>query len=121
LLDLTSSVLPTWRVSPTKFHLKSFRLKGLKQSWTVTVTCKGRGCPFRSKKIKNAKVRKGGFNAIGKIGRRTTFKPKQTLTVKLTGKGYNARFAVFKLKKGKVPSGAAKCQTRGTKELRACR
>jgi hypothetical protein len=121
LLDLTSSVLPTWLVFPTKFQFKNFQLKKLQKGWTVTVSCKGGGCPFKSKKIKNKKVKKGGFDAIRKIGRSTTFKPKQTLTVKFTAKGYNTKFAIFKLKAGKIPSGVARCQTRGKRKLRRCR
>jgi hypothetical protein len=121
LPDLSSSVLPTWSVSGSKATAVSFLLKGLKRGWAVTVSCKGSGCPFKSKKIKNKKVKKGNFNAIKQLGKKRTFKAGETLTVKFTARGYNNKFAIFKIKAGKIPNGVAKCQTKGTTRLRACR
>jgi hypothetical protein len=121
LPDISSSVLPTWSVSGSKATAMGFLLKGLKRGWAVTVSCKGSGCPFKSKSIKNKKVKKGNFNAIKQLGKKRTFKAGETLTVKFTARGYNNKFAIFKIKAGKIPNGVAKCQTKGTTRLRACR
>jgi hypothetical protein len=121
LPDLNSSVLPTWSVNGKKTTALAFLLKSLKRSWKVTVSCKGSGCPFTSKKIINKKVKKGNFNAIKKLGKKRTFKAGETVTVKFTARGYNTKFAIFKIKAGNVPNGVAKCQTKGQTRLRACR
>jgi hypothetical protein len=120
LPDLNSSVLPTWSVNGSKTTALAFLLKNLKRGWHVTVSCKGSGCPFKSKKITNKKVKKGNFNAIKKLGKKRSFKAGSKVTVKFTAKGYNAKFAIFKIKAGNVPNGVAKCQTQGQSKLRAC-
>lgn len=120
LPDLRSTVVPTWSVAGSKSTAVGFILKGLKRGWTVTMSCKGKGCSFKSKKIKNKKVKKGQFNALKKLGKAKSYKAGQTLTVKFTARGYNTKYSIFKFKSGKLPTSKAKCQTKGTTRLRAC-
>ena len=41
--------------------------------------------------------------------------------MKFTARGYNTKYSIFKFKSGALPSSKAKCQTKGTTRLRACR
>jgi hypothetical protein len=120
LPDLRSSVLPLWSVSGKRATIVGFTLKGLKRGWKVTASCKGSGCPFKSRKITNKKTKKGNLNALKKLGSKRTFAVGQTLTVKFTAPGYNTKFSIFKFKAGKLPNGVARCQTKGSSKLRAC-
>ena len=121
LPDLRSTVVPTWSVAGSKTTAVAFLLKGLKRGWKVTVSCKGAGCPFKSKKIKSKKTKKGNLNALKKLGSKRTFKAGSKLTVKFTARGYNTKYSIFKFKSGKIPNGVAKCRTNGTTRMRACR
>ena len=71
---------------------------------------KGHGCPFKSKKITNKKLKKGSVSVIKKLGKQRTFRAGQTVTVRVTAKNYNTKFAIFKIKAGNVPNGVAKCR-----------
>jgi hypothetical protein len=120
-LDLNSTVLPTWSVAGAKTTAAAFQLKNLKKGWKVQLSCKGKGCPFKTKKIKNKKVKKGSFNAVKKFGSKRTFRAGSTLTVKFTAPRFNTKFSIFKFKTSPhLPKGTARCQTRGKRKLRAC-
>jgi hypothetical protein len=117
--DLTSSVDTLWSVQGSSVKVVTFNLKGLKKGWKVTVSCKGKGCPFKSQKLTNKKIKKGNFNALKKLKSRN-FKAGQTLTVKFTAPKFNTKFSIFKLKKGKLPVGVKRCQSLGSTKIRSC-
>jgi hypothetical protein len=121
LLDLRSTVVPLWQLNGQSFLVRGFTLKDLVKGWKVTVSCKGKGCPFKSKKILNKKTKQGNFQALKKLGSKRTFRSGNVITVKFTAPKRNTKFAIYTLKAGRLPVGKARCQTLGTKKRRACR
>jgi hypothetical protein len=69
---------------------------------TVTVTCKGKGCRFRSLE---AGPGKSHTVDLRKLLGRAPLKAGQTLTVKVSAAGYLARSATFTIRRGELPKG----------------
>jgi 6-phosphogluconolactonase (cycloisomerase 2 family) len=119
--DIRSTVVPLWQLDGNRFIVRGLLLKNLIKGWKVTISCKGKGCPFKSKKVKKKAVKSGTFEAVKKLGAKRTFRSGNVITVKFTAPKRNTKFAIYTLKGGKVPVGKAQCQTVGTKKRRACR
>lgn len=80
------------------------KLKELTAAGTkVTVSCKGKGCRFKSKKVK---VRSHGADVRKALGRKP-FKAGQRLTIKVSAPGYESKAATFTMRRGKLPKGGA--------------
>jgi PKD domain/Putative metal-binding motif len=118
--DIHATATPLWKIQGADFTLQSLRIKGAKKGMKITLSCSGKHCPFKSKTLKSAKSKKKNFEAIKALGKKRSFRAKQTLTIKFTAPKLNTKYAIFKLKAGKIPSGIARCQALGTTKKRAC-
>jgi hypothetical protein len=69
---------------------------------TATVTCKGRGCPFTTRR-----ATAGSSHAVDvrKLLKKAPLKAGQTLTIRISAPGYRAATATFTIRRGKRPSG----------------
>jgi hypothetical protein len=96
------SEFSTHRAKTTIVALKLTGLTAPKTS--VTVTCKGKGCTFKSLK---AKPGKSHALDLRKLLPKAPLKAGQTLTVKISAPGYAAKAATFTIRRGKRPKGGA--------------
>jgi hypothetical protein len=70
----------------------------------VRVTCRGRGCPFRSLRLQPSA--KGGVN-LAPLFRRRTLQAGATLEVRVTAPGMVGKVVRLKFRARKAPSGGA--------------
>lgn len=80
----------------------------------LTVTCKGGGCPFKSKKvrIKRKRARLAGLFRGDKLS------PGATITASITRRGFISKVFRFKVRSAKLPSLDTLCQVPGKRKLR---
>jgi hypothetical protein len=81
------------------------KLSGLTAPRTsVTVTCKARGCKFKSR---TAKLGKSHTLDVRRLLKKAPLKAGQTLIVKVGAPGYHAKAVKFTMRPGKLPKGGA--------------
>jgi hypothetical protein len=80
------------------------KLSKLVQGTKVTVTCRGKGCKFKSRKGKPSKS--GALN-VRKLLRNPPFKAGSKLTIRIAAPGYKTKVATFTMRRGKLPKGGA--------------
>ncbi|HEY1357469.1 MAG TPA: hypothetical protein VGF21_04100 [Thermoleophilaceae bacterium] len=85
----------------------------------LKVTCRGRGCPFKSKSVKLKKGRAKLSRLFKKHGRRVRLRRRTSIQLSLTRKGEISKVFRFKLRSHALPSFATRCQTPGSKKLRS--
>lgn len=84
---------------------------------TVKVTCKGRGCPVRSKTVRPSK----GTVNVRALLRRKPLRAGNVLTLSITQPGHVAKVVSFKARRGRSPKPAVfRCIEPGSKTPTAC-
>jgi hypothetical protein len=118
-----SSVEATIRFS---FHLTGSRtqittlnLAKVTGKSKLKVTCKGKGCPFKSKKVKLKKGRAKLSRIFKKHRRRAKLRRGTRIRISLTRKGYISKVYSFKMRRRALPSFTTRCQVPGSKKLRS--
>jgi hypothetical protein len=81
------------------------------------VTCKGGGCPFKSKKVK-IKRSKHLAKLFAPKGKKAHLGVGGTLRISLTKSGQISKVFSFKIQRGKLPALSNLCQLPGSKKLR---
>ena len=110
-----AKVATTWKVKGTKLTLTKLTFKKLPKHWTAKVRCSGKKCPFKSKALKNKKVKHGTWKAIRALGKKHVFRARQTLEVRIGAPNRSTKVVRFALKKGKKPKAATLCLRPGAK------
>ncbi|HMI82236.1 MAG TPA: PKD domain-containing protein [Solirubrobacterales bacterium] len=117
----------TNRWAPFKKYTKVIKLAatGVPAGGTVTITCGGKGCPFKSKKIKSAKG--GKVNLVKLFNRKKKGKKKiaklqvnTKVEIKITEPNAIGSFSVFTIRGGKNPSRVNGCLAADTNLKTAC-
>jgi hypothetical protein len=88
----------------------------------VKIVCKGPKCPFKTKALKAAKVRRNASSVIGSLSaKQRRFTAGQTVEVWVSAPGYNTKIARYALRRGKVPVTQPLCAPPGqTTPRRLC-
>lgn len=116
---LVNSVLSWDLLRSGRTKLRSLAIEGVRDGDTVSVQCKGGGCPKRPAKpvalakVKKARARIGGISKLN-------LKPKATLTVTVSRPDHVARVFTYTMKRRKNPSRIARCQNPGDSKTFAC-
>ncbi len=84
----------------------------------LKVTCKGKGCPFKSKSVKLKKGKAKLSRIFKKHRRRAKLRRGARIRISLTKKGLISKVYNFKIRRGALPSFATRCQLPGSKKLR---
>lgn len=122
---LTSGVVHNWsfkRTSPG-FTLKVLQVtQQFPKGWKAEIKCSGKKCPFKSKALKAAKVKRNASNVIGSLTtKQRRFRAGQTVEVWISAPSFNTKVARIPLKQGKQPVIQALCVVPGqTKPQRSC-
>jgi hypothetical protein len=82
----------------------------------VTLTCKGKGCTFKSRKVR---VRKGKAN-LSRMLRKTRFGKKAKLTVTISAPGHASRIFTLTMRPPKAPKRVTSCRKPGAKTTYRC-
>ena len=107
-----------WAVSRTFALLRRLVVNEVPAGATVTVTCKGRGCPFKSRTFAASRT---GTATATKTFARKRLRPGVVLEVRITKPGAIGRVLTYKLVRGKVPKALIQCLAVGaTKPAKSC-
>jgi hypothetical protein len=90
------------------------RLTGGEQ---IRLRCKGRGCPF---KVKRLNVSKAGRRNMTKLVRKARFRKRAVLKVFVTKPQTVGRFARFKFRAAKAPTLTKRCLQPGATQPSKC-
>jgi hypothetical protein len=120
---ITSGVASKWDVKGRRFKLTALQVtQQFPKGWKAKIFCKGSKCPFKSKKLKAGKVRRGAATIIRSLSaKQRKFRAGQTLEVWVSAPGFNTKVARLVLKKGKIPTTQPFCVLAGqTKPQKRC-
>ena len=110
------AVSVSWFVTGAKTSAKSLKVSALRSGSTVHASCKGKGCPFRSKTL-TAKAGKVDFTKSFK-GRKLA--KGAVLELRVAASGLLTRVFTYKVRAGSAPSRATGCLAAGASEPGAC-
>ena len=104
--------------APT-FTLKALRVtQQFPKGWKAVIKCSGKKCPFKSKTLKAAKVKKQASSVISSLSKKQRkFRAGQTIEVWVSAPNYNTKVARITLKKGKQPAIVPYCVLPGSSKV----
>ena len=124
---ITSTVFTRWAFKGKRLVLLSMRVARPPARATVTVRCRGRKCPFRSRTVKRRAKDAGQLEVVRTLSirraldvRARRFRAGQRVQVRITAPGAVGRVVTFKLKAGREPRGRAACLPPGARTPEAC-
>ncbi len=120
---LTAGVANKWSVRGNRFTLTVLQVtQQFPKGWKAKILCKGKKCPFRSKKLKAGKVKRGASTVITSLSRKQRrFRAGQTVEVWVSAPNFNTKVARFALRKGKIPTTLPFCVIPGqSKPKKTC-
>lgn len=118
---VNAPVTYNWGVRRSRLTLRQLVVRRLPEGSTVTLTCTGRRCPFKTRTIKRS--RKSTMNVLNAktLRGKKTFRAGQTVDVRIAAPGMNTKVLRFKLRTGKVPKHRTYCVPLGAKRAqRSC-
>ncbi|MDA0168956.1 MopE-related protein [Solirubrobacter taibaiensis] len=113
----------SWKKRSTYFTLKALRVtQSFPKGWKAVIKCSGKKCPFKSKTLKAAKVKKQASSVIASLSsKQRKFRAGQTIEVWVSAPNFNTKVARITLKKGKQPAIVPYCVLPGsTKVQKTC-
>lgn len=122
---LTSGVVHNWSYTRTgtAFTLKVLQItQQFPKGWKAEIKCSGKKCPFKSKALKAAKVKRNASNVLGSLtSKQRRFRAGQTVEVWVSAPNFNTKVGRIPLKQGKQPVIEALCVVPGqTKPQKSC-
>ena len=118
---VSSRVPFTWSFKGSKFRIAQMLVRSLPTGGTVTITCSGKKCPFKSRTAKRGKSSTLNVVKAKTFKGRLHFRAKQTIEIRVAAPGMNAKVLRFKLKSGKTPKYTTYCIPLGKKKVqRTC-
>ncbi len=115
---IDSTVTTRWAVFPRYTQLKGLVINDVPAGATVRVSCKGKGCPFKSRKF----ARDDSGRAVAtKPFKRKRLKPGVVITVRVTKPGAVGRVVIYDVTRRKLPKPQRLCIPVGaTKPVKSC-
>ena len=114
---LPASTTMGWRRFPTYLILRKVRVELLRGGETIRMRCRGRGCPFKSRRVK---VSRRGARNFGRLFRKRKLRVGARLTVTVTQPGAIGRVTILTVRRRKEPRLQRRCLPPGTTRPRAC-
>jgi hypothetical protein len=116
---VSSPVTYNWSVKRSRLTLRQLVVRRLPDGSTVTLTCTGKRCPFKTRTVKRS--RKSTMNVLNAktLKGRKTFRAGQTVDVRVAAPGMNTKVLRFKLRTGKVPKHRTYCVPLGAKRAQS--
>jgi hypothetical protein len=109
---ISSGVTTAWSVNGKTLRLTTLRMTQVRGD-NITLKCKGKKCPFKTKKL--GKAKKSSFNALKKLKKRQrVFHAGETLDVIISAKNFNSKLVRYKLRAKKIPNGRGMCIPAGS-------
>ncbi|MDA0182028.1 lactonase family protein [Solirubrobacter phytolaccae] len=116
---VNAPVTYNWSVKRSRLTLRQLVVRRLPVDSTVTLTCTGKRCPFKTRTIKRSrKTTMNVLNAKTLKGRKT-FRAGQTVDIRIAAPGMNTKVLRFKLRTGKVPKHRTYCVPLGAKRAQS--
>ncbi|HEY7374846.1 MAG TPA: PKD domain-containing protein [Polyangia bacterium] len=113
---VSAGVTTAWSVTGSRLELTALRLTQVRHD-KITLTCAGKQCPFKRKRLGTAK--RSTFNGLKRLKRRQRrFHAGETLEVIVSAKHFNAKVVRYKLRRGRIPSGKSLCLPPGAAKPR---
>jgi hypothetical protein len=106
---VTSPVTYNWAVRRSRLTLRQLLVRRLPAGATVTLTCSGKRCPFKTRTV--ARSDKATLNVLAakSLKGRKTFRAGQTIDVRIAAPGMHTKVLRFKLRAGAVPKHRTYC------------
>jgi hypothetical protein len=92
-----------WVFKGSKTWARTLRLRAMTPGTTVTLTCKGRGCPFKTRKARPSS--EGAVDAKRLLKKRK-LSAGAVLTIRVTAPGAVTKVITFKMRRNKLPTGS---------------
>jgi PKD domain-containing protein len=115
---VSGQVVARWRVRGRRTVAKRLLVRRLKANARVQVRCRGKRCPFRVKRAR--RPRRGKVNLLRTLGRRRTFRFRQTVEVRITAPRLTGKVYRYKIRKGRRPASSTLCLPVGGSKPRRC-
>lgn len=115
---LDSTVAVTFRFSRSFTRFNTLTIRRVKAGSTLRITCRGRGCPFRSR---TQRLRRNQRNLnLNRLVRRARLRPGARLELRITRPGTIGIVVVYKVRAGKAPARTDRCFAPGAKRSSRC-
>jgi hypothetical protein len=116
---VTSTILSSFATQGAKTRIDKLTINNATSNTTAQVKCKGRGCPFQSKKAKKAK--RGKINLLGLFGKKRTLRAGATLDVLIMRPNFIGKVVRYQIRKSKSVKRSELCLRPGsTKPRKSC-
>jgi len=108
-----------FRFTRASTQVTTLNLAKVTRGASLRVTCRGKGCPFKSKRVKLRKGKAKLSRIFKKRGKRAKLRRRARIRISLTKPGLISKVYNFKIRRGALPSFATRCQLPGSKRLRS--
>ena len=116
---MTSTILSSFATSGARTRIDKLTIQNATSNTTARVTCKGGGCPFKSKKAKKAK--RGKMNLLGLFGKKRTLRAGATLDVLIMRPNFVGKVVRYQIRNNKSVKRSELCLNPGsTKPRKSC-
>jgi hypothetical protein len=102
-----------YKVFRTYTRFTSLKVRGAPAGSIVTVTCKGRGCPF--KKARQHRLKGSSLDVRARWFKKARLRNKATVVVRVTGPTGARKQQTFKIRSRKLPVRTTRCSAAGAK------
>ena len=121
-VSVEASIRYAFRFTRRTTRVTTLNLSRVTKGAKLKVTCSGgkrRGCPFKSKTVKLKKGKAKLSRIFKKRKRRAKLRRGARIQISLTKSGLISKVYRFKVRRGKLPTFATRCQLPGSKKLRS--
>jgi hypothetical protein len=115
--EVEASIRYRFRFPRGRLTVSALRLSRITRGSSLRVKCRGKGCPFRSKRVR---IRRNGATLsrlFKKRGRRVRLRRGARITISITKSGLISKVYLFRVRRG-TASLATRCQLPGSSRLR---
>jgi hypothetical protein len=105
-----------YKVFRTYTRFTSLKVRSAPARSVVTVTCKGKGCPF--KKAKQYRLKGSSLDVRARWFKKAKLRNKATVTVRVSGPTGARKQMTFKIRSRKLPVRTTRCSAAGAKLTR---
>jgi hypothetical protein len=116
--SVEASIRYAFRFTRSSTRVTTLNLSRVTSKAKLKVTCRGKGCPFKSKSVKLKKGKAKLSKLFKRKRRRAKLRRGARIRISLTKKGLISKVYSFKVRRGALPSLATRCQVPGSKKLR---
>jgi hypothetical protein len=116
--EIDSSIRFSFRFTSRRTFVTTMNLARVTRSTTLRVRCRGRGCPFRSRRVRLRRGRAKLSRIFRRRGRRVGLRPRTSISISLTRSGWTSKVYRFRVRRAAIPTFGTFCQLPGTSRLR---